>query len=309
MDLNLLLTLAILLQTKSVSRAAERLGLSQPTVSRALNQLRQILADPLLVRSGGGMTLTRRGVELIEPLESWMATTSTLLHPVQFAAADLDRDFLVAATDYGVLSVVSPVLPAIGAAAPGCGIQIAAYSDDMFKKLASGEIDLIIYGFQPDMSVTHARHLFHETQSVIVRNGHPLASGGAVPMSLEDYLAWPHIAISIGSGQYDHVEQCLGDRNNERRVSVRIPYFYAAPDLLGISDAVLTMPTRAASKFAALHGFACLPAPAEITGFDYWALWHERSARDPATLWLIEMLSLDSQRDGPAIPELARMRA
>lgn len=286
-----MLTLTILLQTRSVSRAAQRLGLSQPTVSRALNQLRRILADPLLVRSGGGMTLTRRGVELVKPLEEWAAMTSTVLHPPVFAPSTVDRGFLVAATDYGVLSVLSPILPAISDAAPGCRIDVSAYSQDMFKKLASGEIDLIIYGFQPDASVTHARHLFRETQSLIVRSGHPLSSWTAGPLPLDRYLAWPHVAISVGADEYDHAQACLGERSADRRVAVRVPYFYAAADLVSTSDAILTMPTRAATRFARLHGFACLPAPAEIAGFDYWVLWHERSARDPATLWLIDMLS------------------
>ncbi|KAA9020189.1 MULTISPECIES: LysR family transcriptional regulator [Sphingobium] len=286
------MTLSMLLQTRSVSRSAQRLGLSQPTVSRALGQLRQLLADPLLVRSGGGMTLTQRGEALAQPLEAWLAMSSALLEPVSFDPAVLDRNFRVAATDYGVLSVVSPALPAIGAAAPNCGIDVSAFSDDMFKKLVSGELDLIIYGFEPDLSLTHARHLFRETQSLIVRRDHPIAAGGSdAPVSLDTYLGWPHVAVTIGDPDVDHVQSCLGDRVSERQLVARLPYFYAAPDLIGATDAILTMPTRAAGRFACSHGFACLPSPTEIKGFDYWVLWHERSARDPATLWLIDQLA------------------
>lgn len=285
------MTLSMLLQTRSVSRSAQRLGLSQPTVSRALGQLRQILADPLLVRSGGGMALTPRGAALAQPLEAWLAMSATLLEPARFDPALLDRNFRVAATDYGVLSVVSPALPAIGAVAPACGIDVSAFSDDMFKKLVSGELDLIIYGFEPDLSLTHARHLFRETQSLIVRPGHPMAAHGqdSIP-SLDAYLAWPHVAVTIGDPDIDHVQSCLGDRATERQLVARLPYFYAAPDLIGATDAILTMPTRAAQRFARTHGFACLPCPMDIKGFDYWVLWHERSARDPATLWLIDQL-------------------
>lgn len=283
--------LSMLLQTRSVSRSAQRLGLSQPTVSRALGQLRQILADPLLVRSGGGMALTQRGAALAQPLEAWLAMSATLLEPARFDPALLDRNFRVAATDYGVLSVVSPALPAIGAVAPACGIDVSAFSDDMFKKLVSGELDLIIYGFEPDLSLTHARHLFRETQSLIVRPGHPMTVHGsdAIP-SLDAYLAWPHVAVTIGDPDIDHVQSCLGDRATERQLVARLPYFYAAPDLIGATDAILTMPTRAAQRFARTHGFVCLPCPSDIKGFDYWVLWHERSARDPATLWLIDQL-------------------
>lgn len=294
--------LAVLLQTRSITRAAKRLGMSQPTVSRALGQLRQTLADPLLVRSGGKMTLTQRAVELARPLESWMATTSTLLQPTAFAPAALDSRFVIASSDYGVLSVIHPLLPAIRDEAPDCRIEVSAYSEDMFQKLASGEIDVIITGFEPDLSVGYARRLFAETHSVILRHGHPLVSVGSGSVPLDQYLAWPHIAVSVGTEGYDHVAFCLAELNVERQVLVRVPYFYAAPDLIGTSDAILTMPTRAAAHFARLHGLSCLPAPGQISGFDYWALMHERSVRDPATQWLIDMLSSAPSGDG-AVPD------
>jgi DNA-binding transcriptional LysR family regulator len=282
--------LAVLLQTRSISRAAKRMGVSQPTVSRALGQLRTALADPILVRSGGRMALTQRGAELAQPMEAWLATTSTLLQPSAFSPVALDRRFTIAASDYGVLSVISPVLCAIRAVAPDCRIEVAPYSEDMFQKLATGEIDVIVHGFEPDQSVTHARPLFRETQSVILRRDHPLLLSGANAVTLQSYLAWPHIGVSIGAEGYDHVDACLAKRSVERQVLVRVPYFYAAPDLIGSSDAILTMPTRAATRFAHLHGLACLAAPEEIAGFDYWALVHERSVRDAATQWLTDML-------------------
>lgn len=295
----------MLLQTRSVSRAAQRLGLSQPTISRALNQLRELLADPLLVRSAGKMTLTRRGVELARPLEEWMALTSTILQPQAFTPATLDRCFVIASSDYGVLSVISPMLPIIQAQAPGCRIEISAYSDDMFHKLAAGEIDIVIQGFEPDASIAYARPLFRETQSLILRQGHPLTFDGAGGVLLDDYLAWPHVAISIGASGYDHVRVCLGARNADREVLVRVPYFYAAADLIDGTDAVLTMPTRAATMFAQRHGFACLSAPDEIVGFDYWALVHERSIRDPATQWLVDRLASVAVAQTPASGALA----
>jgi DNA-binding transcriptional LysR family regulator len=292
--------LAVLLQTGSVSRAAKRLGMSQPTVSRALNQLRGLMADPLLIRSAGGMVLTQRALELAQPLEEWLAVTSTILQPAAFTPDELDRRFVIAASDYGVLSVIAPMLPVVQAQAPKCRIEVAAYSDDMFSKLAAGEIDVIVHGFEPDLSLTCARPLFKETQSVIVRKGHPLACASAKGVRLDDYLAWPHVAISIGADRYDHVRSCLAEHDAHRQVLVRLPYFYAAPDLIGASDAILTMPTRAAEKFARLHGFVCLPAPEQITGFQYWAVVHERSVRDAGTQWLIEMLSTTAS-DSPVL--------
>ena len=291
-DLNLLMTLSVLLQTRSVSRTAQRLGLSQPTVSRSLGQLRQMMADPLLVRSGNGMTVTRRALELAEPLENWLAMSSALLTPDRFDPRDLARTFRISSTDFGVLSVLTPALPQIKAAAPGCSIEISAFSHDMFKRLMTGELDLIISGLEPDLSLTHARYLFSETQSCVMSAAHPIAGLADQPLSLDDYLTWPHVAMAIGEQEFDHVDASLGERAAERSIMARLPYFYAAPDLLGFSEAILTLPTRAARRLAASHGLACFPAPPEISGFDYWLLWHERSARDPAILWLVDELGL-----------------
>lgn len=237
------------------------------------------------------MALTQRGVELARPLEVWMATASTILQPPTFTPGMLDRQFILAASDYGVLSVISPMLSVIRNAAPDCRIEVSPYSDDMFHKLASGEIDIIVRGFDPDPSVAYAHPLFAETQTVILRRNHPLDRARRARVPLDEYLAWPHIAVSIGPDGYDHIDACLAERQGERQVLVRVPYFYAAADLIGNSDAVLTMPTRAAMRFAKLHGLATLPAPEQIAGFKYWALVHERSVRDPATQWLIDMLA------------------
>ncbi len=291
-DLNLLATLGILLQTKSVSRTAQRLGLSQPTVSRSLGRLRKLLSDPLLVRSGGGMELTYRATELAKPLDQWLALTSTMLEPKHFDPSVLDRRFRVASTDFGVLSVLSPALGRIRRAAPACRIDISAFSGDMFQRLATSELDLIVSGLQPDLSIVHARYLFSETFSIVLHADHPLArehGGHALP--IETYLRWPHIALAVGEPGFDYVDACLGDRAADRRLLTRLPYFYAAPELIGASQALLTMPTRAARKFASDCGFHCMPAPVEIADFQYWALWHERSARDPAVLWLINILA------------------
>jgi len=112
------------------------------------------------------MALTQRGMELAKPLEEWMAITAAVLQPADFDPATLERRFSIAATDYGMRSVLFPILPSIGKTAPGCQVEISGYTDDMFKRLATGKLDLIIHGFKPDVSVAHARHLFTETQSL-----------------------------------------------------------------------------------------------------------------------------------------------
>jgi len=295
-DLNLLATLAVLLQTRSVTGTARRLGLSQPTVSRSLAQLRRMLDDPLLVRTSTGMQRTPRADDLVVPVERWLASTTALLHPPRFDPATLDRCFRIASTDYGVLTVIAPALAAITAAAPGATIDIVPFSADMMHKLASGEIDLVITGLDPGPAVVHDRPLFTDSYACIMRADHALA-GSAEPVGLDAFLEWPHVGIVVSDLAVDGVEVRLGARSTERRVTVRLPYFHAAPALIAESDVLMTLPTRAARRFAATHALALRPAPIEVDRLDYRLLWHERNAHDPAAMWLANLLALHCTSD------------
>lgn len=289
-DANLLITLAVLLKTRSVTRTAAQLGTSQPSVSRSLARLRAVLADPLLVRTRGGMALTRRAEELSAPLQHWLATTANLLEPDEFDPAALVRRFRIASTDFGVLAVIAPALERLAEAAPGAAVEIVPLrGGSMLGELTSGSVDLLVSGLEPNPAQTHTRRLFTEDLSCLFRRDHPLA-GGHGPVPLETFLAWPHIALTVGDDDFDRIDQRLGDAGATRRVVARLPYFGIAPFLIGGSDAVVTLPTTAARRMAG-SDLATRPAPAEIGTFDYWLVWHERTARDPASIWLRDLLA------------------
>lgn len=298
-DLNLLRTLALLLQTRSVSATARRLGASQPTASRSLARLRELFDDPLLIRTNHGMELTRRGEDLIAPLQEWLTTTNALFAAQSFDPSSLERRFRIASTDFGVTAVLSPALARLHTLAPGIVIDVMAFSDAMFTKLTSGEIDLIVTGMDPDLSTTYSRRLFTEASACVTRAGHPLlAETGGARLSLDQFLAWPHISILVGEGGFDRINALLGDHAPRRKVIATLPYFQAAPSLLGTSDAIMTLPARAARRLARDADLAVLEAPPEIPTFDYWVLWHERSRRDPATLWIVDLLAASCASHG-----------
>lgn len=291
-DLNSLVILGLLLRTKSVTRTAQQLGVSQPSVSRSLAQLRSLLGDPLLVRTAGGMELTRRAEELAPSLQDWLATTAGLLEPPRFDPATLDRRFRVASTDFGVAAVVAPTLPHIGRAAPLAAIDIVPLTGDMVARLTAGEIDLIISGLDPDPAQTYERFLFTETFSCVVDRHHTLATHPTDrPLSVEDFLSCPHISFVVSDSGFDRIELRLGALASRRRVIARLPYFQAAPHMIRGSDALMTLPTRAAEAIARTHDLACLPAPDLVGTFGYRLLWNERSHRDPAIAWLCDMFA------------------
>ena len=290
LDLNLMMTLALLLKTKSVSGTAVALGISQPSVSRALAQLRDALGDPLLVRSGNGMIRTQRGDELVDRLADWMAATSTLLEEERFDPQTVERRFRIASTDFGLQSVLLPALPALRDLAPGIAIDVVPLTRATHRTLAAGDVDLAISGLDHDPSQIHRLLLFRDSFVCVMPRHHPLATGSDQPLSIDEFLSHPHLGLTVSDAELDRVAVVLGDAGRDRRVVASLPYFALAPDMLDAGGLLATLPGRAATRFVASHGLAVRKAPAELGEMDYWILWHERSHRDQASRWLREQL-------------------
>lgn len=288
-DLNLLRNLAMLLHTKSVTSAAQKLNMSQPAMSRSLAELRQLLGDPLLVRTRGGMLLTRRAEELLAPLQQWLHAGELLVSPPQIDLSTLQRRFRIVAADYGLLTVLRPAMPVIMAAAPGVALDVTPHVGDVATRLATGEIDLALGCAEPDRMLVHDRHLIREDFVCLVRPEHPLAIRNSAP-TLDDILAWPHISVSVGI-EDDPVSVALARRGAARRVVATTPYYAGAQALIEGTDMVLTLPASIARDPAVCGRLRTIAAPPELGSFDYWLMWHTRSQRDPAIQWLIELLA------------------
>lgn len=282
----------MLLHTKSVTSAAQKLNMSQPAMSRSLAELRQILGDPLLVRTRGGMLLTRRAEELVGPVQQWLHEAERLVSPPHIDLSTLRRRFRIVAADYGILSVLRPAIPAIMAEAPGVSLDITPHIGDVVARLATGELDLALSCTEPDRMLVHERHLVHEDFVCLVRPGHPLTHQLADgPPTIDDVLAWPHISVSVNEQTDDPVSIALARRGLERRVVATTPYFAGAQTLLRETDMVLTLPASVARDPSVNSNLRLIAAPPELGGFDYWLMWHTRSQGDPAMQWLIDLIT------------------
>lgn len=295
-DLNfaLLQSLLALIETRSVSLAARRLGISQPAASRALQKLRVHFGDPLLLRTPGGMTPTPRAERLLAPLRRWLADGASLLNPVDEAPERMRRVFRIASTDYGVASVIAPSLSIINSVAPGVGMEVVPLSEDSPAKLRDGELDLAITGFEPDDSLLHSRMLFRDRWICVLRKGHPLLSMDLV--TPEAFLAWPQIIFTILDRAYPELSPDL-PAESERRVLLRTPNSSVMPWLVGQSDSIAFLPSRAVSAYASGLGLCVFDPPFALKDFGYWIAWHERSRRDPAISWLCAQISAVFQTD------------
>ncbi len=284
-DLDLLPVLAALLELRSGTLAAERLGMSQPAVSRALSRLRARFGDRLFVKGARGLIPTARAEGLAAPVTTVLASAAALLAPVAaFDPAREERVFRIATTDYGALAILPHLLPGLTRDAPGIGIEVLPLSRDALRSIAAGDFDLLLYGDDDLPPSCRARVLFKDGYACLLREGHPAARAGK--LDLDAYTAASHLLVTLFGGRQGVVDDALAALGRSRRIAAFLPYFSLAPLLLAESDLILTLPARAAAAHAGRGGFMTLPPPVDLPPFTYRLVWHERAQDDPASAWL-----------------------
>lgn len=284
-DANLLPVLAALLRERSVSRAAERLGRTQPAISHALARLRDQLGDPLLVRAGPRMTLTPRAEALRDPLQRVLAELSALVRPAAaFDPATTTRRFTLVSTDYIAALVLPRVLPGLRQAAPGLDLLLRAASRGFFAELADGGADLgFVVKVEPAAGI-HVRKLYTDRFVCLVRDGHPALRRG---LDLAAFLKFPHGLVAPLGASGSFVDDALREQGlGPRRVAVVVPHFSLAPALVADTDLLLTLPERIAGQLAAGGGLRVVPLPLRLAAFTVGVAWHDRVHHDPAVAWL-----------------------
>jgi DNA-binding transcriptional LysR family regulator len=294
LDLNLLRTLDALLEEQQVSRAALRLGVSQPAVSHALGRLRRHFGDPLLVRRGQEMVLTPRASELAGPLGQILASIRQLTGPARFDPSRAQGRLRIATTDYGLAIVMPRVLAGLAEQAPGLSIAYSPISGEMFEQLESGFLDLCVTG-QASCRDLQVEVLFHERFVLATRAGHPLVGR---PMTVEAFIAWPHVLVDVVHSRLHGIDERLAAMNLKRHVAMRMPSFLAAAYFARDSDLVVPIPERIAVLQAQPLGLAIhQPPPAlDLCAFDYVQAWHARRSDDPLHQWLRQLVRQAGER-------------
>ena len=284
-DLNLLVSLDTLLRVRSVTRASEEMGLSQPAMSAALARLRELLRDPLLVRGPRGMVPTARALELQAPLSEILAQISVTLHPPPpFDPLTSRRSFTLCTADYGELLVLPSLMERLATSAPGIDMVVNPSSEvSPWELLAEGSLDLSLGIETRTPAGMYRVSLFREHFVCLVRAGHPRAGG---PLSLEEYVSLPHLLISPRGGATGTVDPILSELGLRRRIALRVPHFLVAPQVVARSDLILTLPARVAHALASSLQLTCLQPPLELPEFSLSLFWHERNHRDPAHSFL-----------------------
>lgn len=279
--------LGLLLTERSVTRAAEASGQAQPAVSRKLQRLRELLADPLLVRSGARMVLTDRAQALREPLREIMAQAARLEAGGKFDSAKAERAFHIVCSD----CLPPDFLPGIVMRLTGAGPRIAVHirpaepSFDLAQALDDGSVDLVINNDPRPREDLRMAALFTDEVVCLMRKGHPLAQERRIPLAR--YLRMRHLAPHTGSQpRTGPIDGELAKTGYQRQIVATVPEFNLAPYCLLESDLVFTTARRFASHYAAQLPLVMAPAPAEIPPMRFYQLWHERSHASSANRWL-----------------------
>lgn len=283
-DLNLLLTLHALLTEKHVTRAALRLHRSQPAVSHALAQLREHFDDPLLIRKNGKMTLSARAQALLPPLEASLYGLNNLVGSPVFSPSTAKRRFRIAMSDYAARIVLPPLLIYLRENAPGFDLAISQASREMMlAQLEDGEVDLALGIFPGAAGDIQKETLFPE-QFICLADRRFMPENGR--LSLEEWLAKPHVMLGLLPDAVDEIEKALIARGMKRHICVALPHWSAAVSLLPGTDLILTVASRSVTPERYHEALCRFEPPLPLAGFNYEQAWHNRKNTDPAHQWL-----------------------
>lgn len=296
-DLNLLRTLGALIEERSVTRVAERLGVTQPAVSASLARLRVLLDDPLLVRGAGGMVPTARARQLSEPLRQIMkaaeeiVSTSSAFNPLTSR-----RSFVLIGTDFVEFAVLPQLLAGLATEAPGLQLLFRPSNPlNLERLMAEGEIDLGI-GYLPDApSSLKQRALFSDRFVCIARRGSPHITEQS--LTVEQFAALDHVQVlPRDTAVYSTpIDEALGKLDLTRRVLLWQPSFLAVPFAVAASNAIATLPRRLATTFATLLPLTVFDVPLTLPPIDLTLYWHATAALDPAHQWLRDFVVRNSR--------------
>lgn len=302
--LALLPALRLLLEERSVTRAAERAGMSQPAMSRVLARLRRLFGDELLVRGPAGSAPTARALALAEALPAALDEVARVIQPPRFDPAAAEARFTIVTVDYVALVLLPAVVARLRREAPGIVLDIRTVGGlDYVEALAQGSADLLI-GAKDDVeerSGLFRQRLFDEDNVCLVPRRVGLKS-----LTLDAYLALPHAFITVTGRGGGAMDAALGRAGRARKVALRIQNFGAAPWIVAGSDLALILPRRLAQHVAKPAGLAVFELPVDLGTFTLSQVWHARRHKDPAHAWLRDAIAAAARPLDRAAPRPAK---
>lgn len=296
-DLNLLVTLDTLLDEAHVSRAAKRLGLSQPATSAALDRCRRLFDDVLLIRRKGGMTLTPRAERLHHQIKGVLAQLHEVLESTDDDLASIHQTVRLSMSDSIAAGLAPELYAHLSEVAPGIDLVFLPWAGPgaAQDELARGEVDLAISQFPQLGAGFIRRDLWEDEYQVLLRKGHPALE----EFSLESWLAWPHVIVSGRGERETGLDQRLRAAGLGRRVAMVVPSFQLIFPILRDTDLVTIRPNSTPSALLDFYQLETRQVPFELPGYVVHMAWHRRLEHDRVTNYIAGYISKHYAADGP----------
>ncbi len=272
-DLNLIRTFVTLYEARSVTLAAERLFVTQPSVSYGLARLRELFDDALFSR-------TRDGIQPTFVADPLTRIESAVQSTRQFDPASTERRFRIALSDLGEMGFLPLILARLNREAPQAEVEVLPLQvDQVGEWLASGKIDAAIC--RPPVPGTRSQVLMHERYVCLLSSAHPRIGDS---LSLEQFVAERHITVTRTTG-HGSVEDVLNSMQVQRRISLHVPHFSVLPKIIPGTDLLAVLPAQIARLFMQDGGLKMLELPFQVAAFDVSLNWHPNSDNSAALQW------------------------
>ena len=292
LDLNLLRVFDAIMIEQNLTRAAERLEMTQPAVSNALKRLRDAMGDELVIRTAHGVKPTPHADTLWPVVRRALAALEDALEPASFDLKTADASFRLAMADATAALGLPQLVRAIEEEAPGIKIRMMPLTTrDPRPLLTRGEIDLAIGFFpgvvsqlasSPDTAIRHER-VYSGHYLCVMRKGHPLAKG---ELTLDAYCAAKHLLVSVSGRAFAVIDDILAQMGRERKIVLTVIQYFSAGRVVANSDLITVLPRHLIAATGMTRELVAKEVPLDLPPVNVDMLWHERDTRDPAHTWL-----------------------
>jgi DNA-binding transcriptional LysR family regulator len=283
-DLNLLVAFDALMDERNVTRAGQKIGLSQPAMSAALKRLRSITQDELFERSGDGMRPTARAVELSAPIRQALQQIQATLDPCPFNPIAAKRSFRIATNDLGTALLLPPLCEKLKSWSEGLDFEfLNADGDRAIELLQSGIADVAVGPYTSKYDQLRSVMLYQAPFACALRNEHPLANQ---TITLEDFAQTPQIVVTQRGDPASEIDQMLTKAGLKRRVAFTVPHYLAVPFLLAKTDLIAVIPTKLIERFGASEKIRIADAPFARLTIQTTLIWTDGADKNSANAWL-----------------------
>lgn len=288
LNLNLLRSLHVLLEECHVSRAAERLHLTQSAVSRQLSQLRELCGDPLLVRDGNRLVPTPHALVMQEKLRDLLGEFDELLSNKPFDPLTWQQEFVISSSDYVAQYIIPEVLSQVVKQAPNIDLAYRLWQPNFLAKFNETGIHLASTMLPSQPEALSSIKIGEDKSVCLMRSDHPLSA--VSELDCQQLISFPHLKVTGGGDKDSMADVSLKKLGYKRRIALKVPFFSAAVNALQSSDYMMIVPQHIAINLAEGGALTYRSLPFDTPAHQYWLMWHPKFDNDKAHQWMREKI-------------------